>query len=171
MNSWPEVKVKLSIYRSTYVSNLSCGQKASVITARKRWWIQTDKMSFLWRVAGFRDRGRSNTQKELGVELLLLCSEKSQLGLFRGITYHSWARSALRSPSKRWRMWLRRRTSGLPCLVCCHHDLDLNKRQMDKRMDRMDGYLSWHFVYMVHIPIEMCLIKLAQTKWHKKPGS
>jgi len=52
------------------------------VTERMRSWIQVVEMSFLQRGAGFslRDGGRSSTtRRELGVELLLLYIERSQL--------------------------------------------------------------------------------------------
>lgn len=52
------------------------------MTERTRWQIQAAEMRFLWRVAGFglRDRVRSSdTQRETGLEPLLLSFETGQL--------------------------------------------------------------------------------------------
>ncbi len=79
-------KAKLSIYQSIYVPTLTYGHKLWVVTERMRLWIQAAVMSFLRRVAGLslRDRVRSSDiQKELGVEPLLLCVERSQLRWLR----------------------------------------------------------------------------------------
>ncbi|TWW67224.1 hypothetical protein D4764_02G0002650 [Takifugu flavidus] len=76
-------KAKLSIYRSIYVSILTYGHQRWVMTERTRSRIQAAEMSFLRRVAGLslRDRVRSSDiREELGVELLLLHIERSELG-------------------------------------------------------------------------------------------
>ncbi|KAK3505719.1 hypothetical protein QTP70_020512 [Hemibagrus guttatus] len=75
-------KAKLSIYQSIYVPTLTYGHELWVMNERVRSWIQAAEMSFLRRVAGrsLRDRVRSSaTQKELGVEPLLLHIERGQL--------------------------------------------------------------------------------------------
>ncbi len=61
---------------------VTCGHELWIVTERMRSWIQADEISFLCRVAGLslRDRVRSSDiRRELGVEPLLLCSERSQL--------------------------------------------------------------------------------------------
>ncbi|TWW62708.1 hypothetical protein D4764_04G0013550 [Takifugu flavidus] len=76
-------KAKLSIYQSIYVPVLTYGHQRWVMTERTRSWIQAAEMSFLCRVAGLslRNRVRSLDIREgLGVELLLLYIERSQLG-------------------------------------------------------------------------------------------
>ncbi|TWW81619.1 hypothetical protein D4764_01G0014340 [Takifugu flavidus] len=76
-------KAKLSFYRSIYVPVLTYGHQRWVMTERTRSQIQAAEMSFLRRVAGLslRDRVRSlDIREELGVELLLLHIERSQLG-------------------------------------------------------------------------------------------
>ena len=75
-------KAKFSILRSIFVPTLTYGHELWVVTERTRSRIQAAEMSFLRRVAGLslRDRVRSSAiQEELGVELLLLRVEKSQL--------------------------------------------------------------------------------------------
>ncbi len=75
-------KAKLSIYRSIYAPTLTCGHELWVLTGRTRSWIQAAELSIFHRVAGcsHRDRVRSSvTQEDLGVELLLLHIERSQL--------------------------------------------------------------------------------------------
>ncbi|TWW63631.1 hypothetical protein D4764_03G0006390 [Takifugu flavidus] len=76
-------KVKLSIYQSTFIPTLTYeGHDPKVMTERTRSRVQTAKMSFLRRVAGLslRDRVRSSAiREELGVELLLLRFERSQM--------------------------------------------------------------------------------------------
>jgi len=70
-------KAKLLIYWSIFVPKLS--HEIWVMTETFRSWIQTAKMSFLWRVAwlSLRDRVRSSC---IPRELLLLCIERSQQG-------------------------------------------------------------------------------------------
>uniref|UniRef100_A0A8C6MJY5 Reverse transcriptase domain-containing protein n=1 Tax=Nothobranchius furzeri TaxID=105023 RepID=A0A8C6MJY5_NOTFU len=78
-------KARLSIYWSIYVPILTYGHELWVMTERTRLRIQAVEMSFLRRVAGLslRDRVRSSDIREgLGVELLLLRIERSQLRLF-----------------------------------------------------------------------------------------
>ncbi len=80
--SW---KVKLSVYRSTYILTLTYGHELWVMTERTRSRIQAAKISFLFRVAGLslKDRVRgSDIPKELRVEPLLLRTERSQLRWF-----------------------------------------------------------------------------------------
>ena len=75
-------KVKLLIYRSIYVPTFTYGHEIWVMTERKRSRIQVAEMDFLYRVAGhsLRNGVRSSvTREELGVELLLLHIERSQL--------------------------------------------------------------------------------------------
>ena len=74
--------VRLSIYKSIFVPTLIYGHEIWVVTERMRSWIQVAEMGFLQRVAGLnlRDRVRSLAiQRELEVELLLLCIKRSQL--------------------------------------------------------------------------------------------
>ncbi|TWW81034.1 R2DM Retrovirus-related Pol polyprotein from type II retrotransposable element [Takifugu flavidus] len=76
-------KAKLSIYRSIFVPTLTYGHELWVMTERTRSRVQAAEMSFLRRVAGLslRDRVRSSAiREELGVELLLLRVERSQMG-------------------------------------------------------------------------------------------
>uniref|UniRef100_A0A8C6L319 Reverse transcriptase domain-containing protein n=1 Tax=Nothobranchius furzeri TaxID=105023 RepID=A0A8C6L319_NOTFU len=78
-------KTRLSIYRSIYVPILTYGHELWVMTERTRSRIQAAEMSFLRRVArlSLRDRVRSSDILEgLGVELLLLRIERSQLTWF-----------------------------------------------------------------------------------------
>ncbi len=78
--SW---KAKLSIYQSISVPTLTYGHELRVMTERMRLRIQAAKMSFLRRVAGLSLRDRSlDIRRELEVEPLLLCVERSQLGWF-----------------------------------------------------------------------------------------
>ncbi len=75
-------KPKLSIYRSVFVPSLTYGHEEWVMTKRMRSRIQAAEMHFLWRVDGLsiKDKVRSSVIHEgLGVELLLLCVERSQL--------------------------------------------------------------------------------------------
>ncbi|TWW63116.1 hypothetical protein D4764_03G0001240 [Takifugu flavidus] len=75
-------KAKLSIYRSIFVPTLTFGHELWVMTERTRSRVQAAEMSFLRRVAGpsLRDRVRSSAiREELGVELLLLRVERSQM--------------------------------------------------------------------------------------------
>ncbi|KAF7648618.1 hypothetical protein LDENG_00154150 [Lucifuga dentata] len=79
-------KARLSIYQSVYVPILICGHKLWVVTERIRSQIQVVEIRFLHRVPGLtlRDRVRnSDIQEGLGVELLLLHIERSQLRWFR----------------------------------------------------------------------------------------
>ena len=76
-------KAKLSIYQSIYVPTLTYGHELWVMTERIRSRIQAAEMSLLRRVArrSLRDTVRSSvTGEDLGVELLLLQIERSQLG-------------------------------------------------------------------------------------------
>jgi len=76
-------KAKLSMYWSVYVPTLTNGHELWVKTERTRSRIQAAQMSFLRRVAGLRERIRSSDiRRELGVELLLLRVERSQLRWF-----------------------------------------------------------------------------------------
>ncbi|MDF4405451.1 reverse transcriptase domain-containing protein, partial [Vibrio parahaemolyticus] len=75
-------KARLLIYRLIYVPTLTYGHELWVVTERMRSQIQASEMSFLCGVSGLslRDRVRSSDiQRELGVELLLLSVERSQL--------------------------------------------------------------------------------------------
>ena len=75
-------KAKLSIYWSIFVPTLTYGHERWVMTKRTRSQVQAAEMGFLRRVAGvsLRDSLRSSAIWEgLGVELLLLCVERSQL--------------------------------------------------------------------------------------------
>ena len=75
-------KAKLLIYQSIFVPTLTYGHERWVMTKRMRSWVQTAKMGFLCRVAGVSLRGRvrsSAIREGLGVELLLLSMERSQL--------------------------------------------------------------------------------------------
>ncbi len=77
--SW---KAKLSIYYSVFVPSLTYGHEGWVMTERMRLWIQVADMGFLRRVAciSLRDEVRSSVIREdLGVELLVLYVERSQL--------------------------------------------------------------------------------------------
>ncbi|KAF7652554.1 hypothetical protein LDENG_00095270 [Lucifuga dentata] len=78
-------KARLSIYQSIYVPILTYGHELWVVTEKTRSWIQAAEMRFLRRVSGLtlRDRVRSSDIREgLGVELLLLRIERSQLRWF-----------------------------------------------------------------------------------------
>ena len=73
---------QLSIYWPIYVPTLTCGHELWVVTERTRSRMQAAKMSFLQSVAelSLRDRVRtSDIRRELGVEPLLLCVERSLL--------------------------------------------------------------------------------------------
>ncbi|TWW56216.1 hypothetical protein D4764_08G0002030 [Takifugu flavidus] len=75
-------KAKLLIYRSIFVPTLTYGHELWVMTERTRSRVQAAEMSFLRRVAGLslRDRVRSSAiREELGVKLLLLRVERSQM--------------------------------------------------------------------------------------------
>ena len=75
-------KAKLSVYQSIFVPTLTYGHELWVVTERTRSWVQAAEMSFLCRVArlSLRDRVSSSPiREELGVEPLLLCTERSQL--------------------------------------------------------------------------------------------
>ncbi|TWW73523.1 hypothetical protein D4764_15G0009170 [Takifugu flavidus] len=88
-------KAKLSFFQSIYFPILTYGHQRWVMTKRMRSRIQAAEMSFLRRVArlNLRDRVRSSdTREELGVELLLLHIERSQLG---------WLGHLARMPSRR----------------------------------------------------------------------
>ncbi|KAF7656129.1 hypothetical protein LDENG_00046000, partial [Lucifuga dentata] len=79
-------KARLTIYQSIYVPILTYGHELWVMTKRTRSRIQAAEMRFLCRVSGItlRDRVRSSDIREgLGVELLLLRIERSQLRWFR----------------------------------------------------------------------------------------
>ncbi len=113
-------------------------------------------MSFFHPVAGLtlKDKvGSSDIRMELGVQLLLLCTEGSRLRWFRHLIWFSrhiqlvgdprvdcthaaeiiyliWLGNAPRSPPRRsWKMLLGRGRSVLPCLACCHHECAPDKRQ------------------------------------------
>ncbi|XP_036950584.1 uncharacterized protein LOC119017743 [Acanthopagrus latus] len=81
-------KAKLSIYRSIFVPTLTYGHERWVMTERMRSREQAVEMGFLHRVwVSLRDRVRSSATREgLGVELLLLCVERSQLRWFSHLT-------------------------------------------------------------------------------------
>ena len=92
---------KISIYQSLYVLTLTYGHELWVVTKRMRSQVQRAEMSFLRRVAGLtlRDTVTSSApREELGVELLLLCAERSQMrwylvrmpsGLLRGEVFRA----------------------------------------------------------------------------------
>ncbi len=52
------------------------------------------------------------------------------------IIYLIWLGNASGSPRRSWKMLLGGRTSGLPCLACCHHNLASDKCQ------KMDGWMD-----------------------------
>ncbi len=143
------------------------------VTKRMRSWMQVAEMSFLRRVAWLtlRDRVRSaNIRREPGVELLLLCVERTSWGgssiwskclpgtfLWRfsiqpvrapkvdpehtgEITYLILLGKALGSPRRSWKMLLGRGKSGLPCLACCHCSPTPDKWQ------NMDGWINLNVV-------------------------
>ena len=113
---------KISIYQSLYVLTLTYGHELWVVTKRMRSQVQRAEMSFLRRVAGLtlRDTVTSSApREELGVELLLLCAERSQMrwylvrmpsGLLRGEVFR--ARPIGRRPPGRprtcWRDYVSR---------------------------------------------------------------
>ena len=75
-------KAKLWIYQSVLVPTLTSGHELWVVTERTRSRVQAAEMSFLRRLAGLslRDRVRSSViRRELGVDPLLLCVERSQM--------------------------------------------------------------------------------------------
>jgi len=78
-------KAKFSIYWSVYVPTLTYDHELWIVTERTRLRKQAAKISFFRRLArlSLRDRVQSSDiRRELGVEPLLLCIERSQLRWF-----------------------------------------------------------------------------------------
>ena len=75
-------EAKLSIYWSIYVPTLTYGHKIWVMTERMSLQIQVPQIGFLLKESGLRDKVRNLLiRKKLGVEVVLLRIERSQLSL------------------------------------------------------------------------------------------